>query len=106
MKDLSIALNLDQTLQQGYIFRGKCAYLLGDNNLAFLDFQQLILNDPKNPMVQILAGNLLMTTGAYNDAIKAYENAETVEPTPVSSFQRVRCLCALSEVPKALELMR
>ena len=38
MKDLSIALNLDQSLQQGYIFRGKCAYLLGDNNLAFLDF--------------------------------------------------------------------
>ena len=38
MKDLSIALNLDDTLQQAYIFRGCCAYLLGDNNLAFLDF--------------------------------------------------------------------
>lgn len=38
MKNLSIALNLDETLQEAYIFRGKCAYLLGDNNLAFLDF--------------------------------------------------------------------
>jgi len=38
MKDLSIALNLDDTLQQAYVFRGCCAYLLGDNNLAFLDF--------------------------------------------------------------------
>lgn len=38
MKDLSIALQLDETLQDAYIFRGKCAYLLGDNNLAFLDF--------------------------------------------------------------------
>lgn len=46
MKDLSIALNLDDTLQDAYIFRGKCAYLLGDNNLAFLDFQRLILTDP------------------------------------------------------------
>ena len=46
MKDLTIALNIDETLQDGYIFRGKCAYLLGDNNLAFLDFQRLILSDP------------------------------------------------------------
>lgn len=38
MKDLSIALNLDDSLQEAYINRGKCAYLLGDNNLAFLDF--------------------------------------------------------------------
>ena len=86
MKDLSIALNLDETLQQGYIYRGKCAYLLGDNNLSFLDFQRLILSDPKNPMVHVYAGNLLMTTGAYSDAIKAFENADTVEPTAVSAF--------------------
>ena len=38
MKDLSIALELDDTLHEAYIFRGKCAYLLGDNNLAFHDF--------------------------------------------------------------------
>ncbi len=65
MKDLSIALNLDETLQEAFIYRGKCAYLLGDNNLAFMDFQRLILTDPKNPMVHVYAGNLLMTTGAY-----------------------------------------
>jgi len=46
MKDLSIALNIDDSLQEAYINRGKCAYLLGDNNLAFLDFQRLILTDP------------------------------------------------------------
>ena len=86
MKDLSIALNLDETIQQGYIYRGKCAYLIGDNNLAFLDFQRLILTDPKNPMVHVYAGNLLMTTGAYTDAIKAFENADTVEPTSISAF--------------------
>jgi len=78
MKDLSIALNLDESLQEAYIYRGKCAYLLGDNNLAFLDFQRLILTDPKNPMVHVYAGNLLMTTGAYQDAIKAFMNADTV----------------------------
>ena len=105
MKDLSIALNLDETIQQGYIYRGKCAYLIGDNNLAFLDFQRLILTDPKNPMVHVYAGNLLMTTGAYTDAIKAFENADTVEPTSISAFQRVRCFCAISELHKAQQMM-
>jgi len=86
MRDLSIALNLDETLQQAYVFRGCCAYLLGDNNLAFLDFQRLILSDPKNPMVHVQAGKLLMTTGAYSDAIKAFDNADTVEITAESLY--------------------
>jgi hypothetical protein len=29
-------------------------------------------------MVHIYAGNILMTTGAYQDAIKAFDNADTV----------------------------
>lgn len=86
MKDLSIAINLDETLQDAYIYRGKCAYLLGDNNLSFMDFQRLILTDPKNPMVHVYAGNLLMTTGAYQDAIKAFLNADTVQKTAVAAF--------------------
>jgi tetratricopeptide (TPR) repeat protein len=63
-----------------------CAYLLGDNNLAFLDFQRLILSEPKDPMVHVQAGNLLMTTGAYSDAIKAFENADSVARTKESTF--------------------
>lgn len=86
MKDISIALNLDETLLQAYQFRGCCAYLLGDNNLAFLDFQRLILSDPKNALVHVQAGKLLMTTGAYEDAIKAFRNADTVELTTESHY--------------------
>jgi len=29
-------------------------------------------------MVHVYAGNLLMTTGAYQDAVKAFMNADTV----------------------------
>jgi hypothetical protein len=106
MKDLSIALELDDTLNEAYIFRGKCAYLLGDNNLAFHDFQKLIISDQKNPIVHIYAGNLLMTTGAYSDAIKAFDNADTVRQTPLASFQRIRCYCALSNLEAAFEQMQ
>jgi len=103
MKDLSIALNLDETLQEAYINRGKCAYLLGDNNLAFLDFQRLILTDPKNPVVHVYAGNLLMTTGAYHDSIKAFQNADVVKPTAVAAFQRARCYCAITDIDSAID---
>ena len=45
LNDLTMALELDETLLEAYIFRGKCAYLHGDNNLAFHDFQKLIISD-------------------------------------------------------------
>jgi tetratricopeptide (TPR) repeat protein len=62
--------------------------------------------DQKNPYVHIYAGNLLMTTGAYFDAIKAFDNADTVQQTALASFQRIRCYCALSDLEKAFEQMQ
>jgi hypothetical protein len=47
-----------------------------------------------------------MTTGAYTDAIKAFDNADTVQPTALASFQRIRCYCALSDLEKAFEQMQ
>ena len=66
-----------------------------------MDFQRLILTDPKNPIVHVSAGNLLMTTGAYQDAIKAFLNADTVQKTAVAAFQRARCFCALTDLENA-----
>jgi tetratricopeptide (TPR) repeat protein len=57
-------------------------------------------------MVHIYAGNLLMTTGAYTDAIKAFDNADTVQLSPFASFQRIRCYCALSNLESAFEQMQ
>ena len=36
--DLSIAVNLNKDLLDAYLNRGKCAYLIGDTGLAFMDF--------------------------------------------------------------------
>ena len=36
--DLSIAINLNKNLLDAYLNRGKCAYLIGDTGLAFMDF--------------------------------------------------------------------
>jgi len=44
-----------------------------------------------------------MTTGAYQDAIKAFMNADTVENTTESHYQKARCHIALGEIKKAQE---
>jgi tetratricopeptide (TPR) repeat protein len=54
-------------------------------------------------MVHVYAGNLLMTTGAYHDSIKAFMNADTVKPTAVAAFQRARCYCALTDIDSAVD---
>ena len=64
IKDLMIAINLDENCTDAYLLRGKFSYLVSNNIQAFMDFQNLIVLDPKNPSVHIYAGNLLMTTGA------------------------------------------
>ena len=46
MKDLTLAIKLKETLMLAYYNRGKCAYLLGETNMAFMDFQKLILLRP------------------------------------------------------------
>ena len=47
-----------------------------------------------------------MTTGAYTDAIKAFDNADTVQQSALASFQRIRCHCALSDLEQAFEQMQ
>lgn len=42
-----------------------------------------------------------MTTGAYADAIKAFDNADTVEVTAESLYQKARCYVSLNEPEKA-----
>ena len=41
-------------------------------------------------MVHIYAGNLLMTTGSYEDAVKAFTNAYDLKPLPQVLYQRAR----------------
>ena len=100
--DLSIAINLNKDLLDAYLNRGKCAYLIGDTGLAFMDFQKLIVLEPKNPSVHIYAGNLLMTTGSYEDATKAFTNADNIEKSPLALYQRSRCHVALNNMAEAL----
>lgn len=43
-------------------------------------------------MVHIYAGNLLMTTGSYEDATKAFTNADNIHRSPLALYQRSRVI--------------
>jgi len=59
--------------------------------------------EPKNPLVHVYAGNLLMTTGSYEDAAKAFSNADSVEKSFLAVYQRSRCQIALNSIEEALK---
>jgi tetratricopeptide (TPR) repeat protein len=103
VKDLTAAITLDEECLDAYLNRGKWAYLLGDTPLSFLDFQKLIMIEPKNPLVHVYAGNLLMTTGSYDDAAKAFTNADSVKKCALAIYQRARWNIALSEIEEAMK---
>ena len=45
-----------------------------------------------------------MTTGAYEDAIKAFINGDSVEETAESNYQKARCFVALRDLDQAVEM--
>ena len=57
--------------------------------------------EPKNSSVHIYAGNLLMTTGSYEDATKAFTNADNIQKSPLALYQRSRCHVALNNMAEA-----
>ena len=54
-------------------------------------------------MVHAYAGNLLMTTGSYEDAAKAFTNADSVQSCAFAIYQRARCFLAIGEVNRTLK---
>lgn len=53
-------------------------------------------------MVHAFAGNLLMTTGSYDDATKAFSNANKVSQNAFAIYQRARCYLAIGDIKNAM----
>ena len=45
-----------------------------------------------------------MTTGANEDAIKAFENSEQIQVTAESLYQKARCHIALNQLSEASQI--
>ena len=53
-------------------------------------------------MVHVYAGNLLMTTGSYDDALKAFGNANQLKKSALALYQRAKCHVALNNLESAI----
>ena len=103
ISDLSIALNLDKNFQSSYLERAKCYYIIGDLKQAFMDIQDYITVKSDDSNIHLWAGNLLFCTGAYEDAVKAYSNSETISNSENLLALRTKCNIILKELNLALQ---
>ncbi|OMJ68126.1 hypothetical protein SteCoe_34512 [Stentor coeruleus] len=102
IQDFSIAIQLDEKCSDAYFFRGRCAFILEDAELALKDFQQALLIKPNDPSAHIKASNLLLLTGAVDEAVKALENAYTINPSTEIILSKVKCYLLQENIPLAL----
>ena len=51
IEDLDIAIKLEEGFTDAYFIKGKCAYLGGDTNTAFMCYQQLIIMNKNDPFM-------------------------------------------------------
>jgi tetratricopeptide (TPR) repeat protein len=69
----------EKEIPEAYLNRAKCYLLFGEKKRAFQDLQSYISYKPLDPEIHILAGRLLFSIGAAEDAIKAYSNCPNID---------------------------
>ena len=92
IEDLDIALRLNPDLLDAYLIKGKCMFLARDTKGAFESYQRLISESKDDYLIHIHGGNLLMETGAINDALKAFATANKIKENIVSYYQQAKVL--------------
>ena len=102
VSDISIALSINKNYNAAYLERGKCYFGLRNLKQAFLDIQKYISSKGNNPNIHLWAGNLLFSTGAYEDASRAYSNSENINKSETLLCLRAKCYLTVKELNLAL----
>lgn len=102
IQDFRVAQQLGDDLGYLYSYRGRCAYLMGDTNLAFSDYQKLMLACPLDKTAPIEAGNFLILTGLYEDALEALERSNKINTNFEASYQKLKCYILLNKLDESL----
>lgn len=102
LQDFSIAIQLNEDLDYAYSYRARVAYLSDDSELAYNDFQKFILISPDNPDAHIQAGNLLMSSGSYEDALNAYNTASELKFSCEIAYQKAKCYVLLNNLDESI----
>lgn len=102
INDFSAVLQIKEDLTQAYLYRGRCAFLQEDTNLAYADFQKLLYSSPDDPIVHIHAGDLLLLTQCTEDAIKAYNNSLAKGKSKQAYVQKAKCYLIIGDLKAAI----
>jgi len=62
-----------------YLNRAKCHLIFGEKKKAFQDLQTYISYKPLDSEIHTVAGRLLFSIGACDDAIKAYNYSPNID---------------------------
>ena len=103
LNDLSAVLQINTSLGKAHYYRGICAFLQGDSNLAFSEFQKLLILQPNDAQAHLQAGNLLLANNHIKDALKAYKNSLTKEKTKAALLQSAKCHLLIGDLKNSQE---
>lgn len=102
----------EKQIPEAYLNRAKCYLLFGQKKRAFQDLQSYISYKPLDPEIHVLAGRLLFSIGAAEDAIRAYNNCPSIEKNRNYSInlvpiimERAKCYLLLKELNLCLKDM-
>lgn len=101
IEDLNISIETNDQLVEAYVLRGKCHFILGNTNTSFDDFKQVVKMNQEDPIVHVQAGNILMASGIYEQALKAYSNAYQMGSGLMTLLSRAKCYLALGNLKEA-----
>ena len=91
VQDFTIALQLNEKAYQVYSYRGRCAHMIEDTTLALADFQKFVAHNQNDYKAHMQAGILLMSAGAYEDALRALENSIRLQNTSRACYLVAKC---------------
>ncbi|CAG9309952.1 unnamed protein product [Blepharisma stoltei] len=99
--DFSVCCQIDESFKDAYYYRARCLFLSGDSNKAFEDFQKYINENNDDPQTHIQAGNIFMIIGSVQDAINAFNFANSLSFSYETSYQIGMCQIILNNLDEA-----
>lgn len=105
VNDFSVALQLNDSLEYLYNYRGRCAFLMDDSDLAYLDFQKLVTMNESSPEPYLKTAIVLMHSSSFSGAISSLENANTIQYTVEAGILKTKAFILQYDMDTALSEM-
>jgi tetratricopeptide (TPR) repeat protein len=105
VNDFSVALQLNDGLEYVYNFRGRCAFLMDDSDLAYMDYQKLVSLNENSPEPYIKTAIVLMHSSSFSGAISSLENANSIEYTVEAALLKIKAFLLQYDVELAINEM-